>query len=152
MSGAVGRSSRDPWTYRCPKGHAAVETRQTGVFLCESCEAYYEGTPIDARTVDGFPLDDGRVDELFVRPRGGSPDGAAACSHGGREGTQWRTSPAAVFPAGHTSPCSKCFPDVDDEGFAPAEHVDHVARLSSAQNWQHGGKTVHRVKGNGAGS
>lgn len=47
---------RAPWVRRCPKGHATLESRSTrDYYLCRSCEAYYTGTPVDIRDVDGFP-------------------------------------------------------------------------------------------------
>lgn len=64
----------DPWTQRCPKGHAALENVVNG-YACASCrragdDYRYEGEPFDARKHE-FPVDDYRVEtrEIVDRDR-----------------------------------------------------------------------------------
>ena len=45
--------SPEPWTRRCPEGHANPQPRGDGIY-CYSCEAWYPEA-VDARQVDGFP-------------------------------------------------------------------------------------------------
>jgi hypothetical protein len=42
----------DPWRKRCPEGHTAVTTRQTGGYYCQTCQARYAGEPHDAAADD----------------------------------------------------------------------------------------------------
>lgn len=44
------------WQHRCPEGHATLVSREGG-YRCEPCDVIYEGDPIDATKVDGFPVD-----------------------------------------------------------------------------------------------
>jgi predicted transcriptional regulator len=44
------------WQHRCPEGHTSLETRANG-YRCHSCDLIYEGDPIDASKVDGFPVE-----------------------------------------------------------------------------------------------
>lgn len=46
---------RDPWVYRCPNGHAGIEVNRDS-YRCQSCERVFDGDPVDARRVDGFPI------------------------------------------------------------------------------------------------
>jgi len=41
----------DPWRYRCPEGHTSVARRERG-YRCRSCEATYEGDPVDVKRDD----------------------------------------------------------------------------------------------------
>jgi len=44
------------WQHRCPEGHATLVSRAGG-YRCEPCDVIYEGDPIDATEVDGFPVE-----------------------------------------------------------------------------------------------
>jgi len=48
----------DPWRLRCPEGHADLRhpVSKDG-YYCKRCEELYPGEPIDAKHVDGFPVE-----------------------------------------------------------------------------------------------
>ena len=47
-----------PWAKRCPNGHASVSKRtRLNETVCSTCGLRWKGGPIDARDVDGFPVD-----------------------------------------------------------------------------------------------
>ena len=46
----------DPWRWRCPKGHASLETaREKDGYRCKSCGERYHGSPHDAAETE-FPV------------------------------------------------------------------------------------------------
>ncbi|AHG00942.1 hypothetical protein HALLA_12255 [Halostagnicola larsenii XH-48] len=48
----------DPWRYRCPKGHSNIERHTAeNAHRCNSCHVVYAGAPVDAKEVDGFPVE-----------------------------------------------------------------------------------------------
>ena len=52
------RAMTDPWRLRCPEGHASLRHPHTkDGYYCERCRRLYEGEPIDAKAVDGFPVE-----------------------------------------------------------------------------------------------
>ena len=45
------------WRWRCPKGHVTLRRHvRSDSYRCRRCEEIYEGSPVDAQQVDGFPL------------------------------------------------------------------------------------------------
>ncbi|UBF23505.1 winged helix-turn-helix protein [Halorubrum tailed virus 28] len=50
----------DPWRYRCPEGHTSITTRTEG-YYCQTCGAYYDGEPVDAKADNAPETDGGRT-------------------------------------------------------------------------------------------
>lgn len=46
-----------PWCLRCPKGHASLRGLGGDRYECESCARTFDGSPVDAREVAGFPVE-----------------------------------------------------------------------------------------------
>ena len=48
----------EPWRLRCPEGHASLRHPHTkDGYYCERCRRLYDGEPVDAKAVDGFPVE-----------------------------------------------------------------------------------------------
>lgn len=55
-----------PWCLRCPKGHAALRGYGGDSYGCQPCGRTFSGSPIDARSVDGFPVDIEEIEEDVI--------------------------------------------------------------------------------------
>lgn len=55
-----------PWCLRCPKGHSSLRGHGGDSYECETCSRTFSGKPIDARSVDGFPVDIEEIEEDVI--------------------------------------------------------------------------------------
>jgi len=87
----------EPWRYRCPEGHAAVVRRTTGGYRCQTCQAEYDGAPVDLKTDETSDAEPQTPIHPLTATRRlwhatGDPDATARCR-------QFSSRPAAMAAA-----------------------------------------------------